>query len=570
MTDKRDPITGQPTRATPPGPPRAAAGGSGPRVLLIIAQRPEQELNALLQVLGSQGIGIDQAAAQQRGTSWPLRTSDGGDAGRVTLYPELGIFRVLLSGPRAASAEQLVANYLPVMQPEAILAQAEAARSAMEQQVFGVMAVLAFVDAHTAMTQAGNALMASGNEGLQQGVVQGLLLLESPDAQGYLEKIARDHQGKPIGELANRGLAMLAEQGLAAETPETLITRAREAFDKGEYEAAIELVGPLLDSPAAPTEALLIAARALRALGRHEDLLQFVPRPAAGPGAAEVMTERALSLERLGQLDEASQELRAALELEPDLAPAKAARQRIELVRDSASQTAEQKLARLDAAIENNPDDGALYLQRAGVRMQTGHAAEALADLADAEKHGIEDTAALETLRAEAALAARHYADALRAATRAAAHPEALPDKVSLLRGRAYLALDEPERAAQAFAVARREEPTLAAEATLGRGLALELVGRTDDARACYKEALADGAHGPDEMLARLKPVVYKPVIAWSEVAGGHNLAPQQPPASKVGEQTIDPLFKVCIECGSPALARRTSCRDCGGRDFVR
>lgn len=571
MNDKRDPITGQAVadkRTTAAATATSTSTSTDRRVLLILAQRPEQELNALLQILSTQGIGIDQAAAQQRGTSWPLRTTDGRDAGRVALMPELGVFRVLLQGERAAAAEQLVSSYLPVMQPDSILAQADTARSTMEQQVYGVMAVLAFADAQTAMASAGNRLLATGKEALQQGVVQGLLLIESADASRYLEQIAREHVDKPLGDLARRGLAMLAERGLASETPETLVTRAQAALDKGEHEEALELVAVLLEMPEPPSAALLIAAKALRALGRPDDVVRFVPRPPAGPGAAEILTERGLAFERLGRLQEAWDEVRLALELEPDLNAAKNARQRLELQRDRANQSLEEQLASLDAAIEQNPQDGALYLQRAQARLQSGRALDALSDLTAAEKARVEDTATLETVRAEAALTARHYAEALRAATRAQANADALPERTGLLRGRAFLALDEPERAANAFAKTRREEPRLAAEASLGRAIALELLGRADDARKDYQEALSHG-HKLEPLLARLKPITYKPTPILTEI-GGRPLEPQPPASHKLGDQQIDALFKVCLECGSPALARRTSCRDCGGRDFVR
>lgn len=531
-------------------------------VLMIPSQNPQQELTALSQILSMRGFGSGKRG--KPGLSGERFVFD--DATKSTqvelrLLMELGVMRLLVRGEKATEVASTIGGYLPVMPIEAILKQLSSARSQMEVQLFTTLVMLGFPDAKSAMRSVGQQLLDQDNDDLASAVVQGLLLLESADATPFLRAIAADRPDAEAGKLAVRAQELLAQHGLVSETPDKLVERAAAALEKTP-EKALELLEEAAVSGYSSPLMLLLMAKALHALSRLEEALDVLEEIEDSELAAQMLFERGLLNEDLDATEQAAADYTLVLEFEPEHEGAKRGVTRLRLAAQGAAGMSD--LSQLDEAVENYPADPALRVQRAEALLGLGRFVEALVDLKEAQKWD-SDNGLIVVHQAEAELGAGLYAPALQSAVVAQKQaPPAHKSHAMLLPGRAYLALDEPERANAAFSTVARELPELAA-AHLGRGIALELLGQAEKASASYQAALERGA--ATALWSTLKPIVFVELPLWEQLGGTTTLTPRPP--QKAGAVPIDALFKRCLGCGASALGRRTSCKECGSREFL-
>jgi len=543
---------------------KAQTPTAGPKdqVLLIPSRDPQHELAGLGQILSTRGFGAGKRGKPGlSGERFIFDDPTKSTQVELRLLMELGVMRLLVRGEKSAEVVATIGDYLPVMPVAAILKQLSTARSQMEVQLFTTLVLLAFPDAKSAMRSVGQQLLDQDNDDLASAVVQGLLLLESPDAMPFLRAFAASKPESEAGKLAVRAQELLTQNGLAGETPEDLIAKAERALEKTP-EKALEWLEEAAAAGVFSPRLPLLKARALRALGRLEEGLAALAEIEPGELEAESLFARGLFCEDLDSAEDAIADYSRVLELEPEHEGAKRGVTRLRLAAQGAAGPSD--LAQLDEAVDTYPADPSLRIQRAVARMGLGRFSEALVDLAEAKKWD-PDNQAIVVHQAEAELGVGLYAQALHSGVLAHKQaPPALKARAVLLPGRAYLALDEPERANAAFSSVARELPELPA-AHLGRGIALELLGQPEKARASYETALKGGS--AVALWSQLKPLTYRPLAIWEQLGGAAPFV-ERPP-HKAGVMPIDPLFKRCLGCGASALGRRTSCKVCGGREFL-
>src|SRR5690606_36088290 len=185
--------------------------------------------------------------------------------------------------------------------------------------------------------------------GAERLLTRGLKASDAPLANYLLAARAADRQGAP--DRRDRWLALAAERVPDAGDAVKL-TEAELALDAGDAARALAALAPVLRERPEHPAALVLAARAHRARGDRDRLLELLPRlaharlgtaeleaiagealdagaaselteqtldalwralPAAIRAAPPLVAKRALALDRLGRGDDAERELKAAL-----------------------------------------------------------------------------------------------------------------------------------------------------------------------------------------------------------------------------------------------------------------
>ncbi|MDX9721457.1 MAG: hypothetical protein RBU37_11975 [Myxococcota bacterium] len=538
--------------------------GNDVRVILIPTANPNQEVGALLRLLEMQGLTQKERDNRQMTENiWSFASADGANRASLRLYLELGASRLELAGPMADELIQQIGMYLPSLSFEAILGQLSSARTRGEQRLFVLFLVLAYPNATAMMQHVGEQLMEAGPDELREGLIQGLVMLETDDVGAYLEAFEASYHEGPLHETIVKAMEMLEERGSLRLSPETVAKKAA-ALLPAEPAKALETVEKALQKGNSAPALELVKAQALRLLGRLSDaaaLLQHVPD---GPLAALFYLERAQVYEQLGDVSTAGGDFERALKLNPKLEAAKAGLGRTAIAKQQGNLPPAERLAKLDKALANK-EDAQLRVQRAELLIALARFEEALQDLAAAAKLEAADPR-LPTLKGLAELGAQRYGEALRSAVLARkSAPAYLERAAASLLGRVYLAMDEAGRAASAFGESLGTHPEWP-ELAFGRGIALELLGHTEKADAMYAQALkaADAA----QLQGLLAAMVYAPLPAW-QARTQVSLAQSTRPEHKAGLSKMDPLFKRCLQCGSLSIERRTTCKECGSRDFI-
>ncbi len=535
------------------------------RILLIASQQPQQELGLLAQLLGSQGYTPQQPDPKSKQSrAVVFSTADDQANAVLRLYPDLGVLRLALRGGNAEELAQAIASYLPVVPFDTIMTQIEKGRTRAEQRIFAILLILSFPSASPAMQAIGQQMLAAGPDEIRQGIIQGLAFLESPDVGPELEKIAQDFAGQATAELAEKAMEQLVERGLIVESPASVTKRAADLV-LSHPDQALALLDGLDPAQPPPPQAILVRGQALRALGHFAQAIAALQQPPPGEWAARCLLERALAHEQSGDITAAAEDIGDARALAPGVEAIENAFARIALAAEQGGDSPDQRLAKLDAAILAQPEDGALRLQRATAYLAAARCADAQADLAVAAKHAATDPR-LPTLQAEAHLGAGHLGAALYAASLAAKTFAPQQERQALLlRSRVFFALDEARRALAAARDVVNKHPEWA-EAWLAVGLALEGLGEEERAQSAYEQALQREA--ASAAVGRLQPRLYRATPLWTRCSG--DTLPQQPaPARKSGAEAVDPLFKRCLDCGTLTIQRRTSCKSCSSRDFL-
>lgn len=217
--------------------------------------------------------------------------------------------------------------------------------------------------------------------------------------------------------------------------------------------------------------------------GRPEQALPCLRRAiAARPDYAIAHNNLGLALARLDRLDEAIVHYGEALALNPDFAQARSNLSVAERRR------AEARAARARAA---DPSAGPALLARVHELLQRDEVAAALAacDEAMAHEDAAPRVAGLAGLRASALLALDRVTEALAAATDAVAR-EPGDAQAWIVLGHARLRSDLALPALEAFDAAAAL-PHFGARAHAGRGLALEALGRADEAIAAFERSVS-------------------------------------------------------------------------------
>lgn len=534
-----------------------------PRVLLLAVQRPELELSRIQQVLHSQGYQPQPMpdGGEQR-PAWLFTTADGRDEVRLYLILELGVLRFLATGPQAESLTTLFRQALPSLDPQLLTDRLASTSHPLEQRVFVTMLILTHATAAEAMDALGQELMDRGPDEVREGVVQGLALLESPDAMRHLRAIQKAHADTALADLAGRALQALASLGLEDEDPEHLLEQAENTLDDNPEEALELLERAELAGLKAP-RLHLVRARALRHLERFEEAVQSASRATSHRALiGDAALEQARAFEALGRSEDAAAAAQRAVDAGIEAASAILARLRLN---QAPAADASGRLAQLSEAIDQYPNDAQLREQRAPLLIEAQRYTDALSDLEVVLAAQPDHPRAL-VYQAEALLGAKHLLKALKTAS--ALDFEAAPKLLRhalTLKPRVYFALDQHERARTTLASHERRYPDFP-ELRFARALALEALDRTDEAQALYTEVLEEAP--AQELVGRIQPVLYNAPEAWNALSDTPISATPRPDRVS-GADTLDSFFKTCLSCGTMALARRSTCKQCSGRDFL-
>lgn len=535
------------------------------QVLLVAMQNPEYDLLNLSKVFGNRGLSpLDQhPSGDPENPRWTFRTLDGKSQILLQMFGELGVYRLTLQGPEALALLQAIPSMMPILAPNLLAQRIQMARTPEERQMILALLVLSFASADVAMSQLGP-LLQQGDPDLLSGLIMGLRLMESAEAAEHLSYISKAlPPGSPIADAAADAYNHLVALGVAKPKldPETVLAQVEPLIEINPP-GALEKLDALAETGFSSPRAALLRARALVALDRWDESAPFVSQalqdPACRPTALFLQARLA---ERHGDLAAARASVRESLKLAPTDEAARAFDARLTLQLDASHQSPEQQRQHLDAAISQNPDDPELRLQRAALLLQLGLPADALRDVQAARAHAKPDDARLDLYEVEAHLRRGAYLSALQKhITNLALLPPSLRRQAALQRGRIYLALDDAERAARAFAETLNRDAY--PEAALGQALAIELQNPAF-AQKLYARAL--DASPPAALLASLQPILY----AARPLCPIHGLPLSARPASRIGADIIDPMFKYCLDCGTAALNRRTSCKNCGSKTFL-
>lgn len=542
------------------------------QTLLVAIQHPERDLMTLGQAFNAHGLtpisDDSNIGGQDRPPSWLFRSLDGSAQAHLKLFMELGVYRLVLRGVDLQAMLQMLSRSVPLFTPPMLAQRVSTAQSEEEQQTLITLLVLCFNSANEAVTQL-SSLFDQGSASTIIGLINGLTLLETVQAAEHLQQIAARFEGTPIGDAASEGFDRLVELGVIKPPldPEVVLAEVQallSARDAEKAAVALEQLDELEDLE--DLRVPLYRGQAFYLLGRLEDAIEILTLIVDD---SAVHLDASISLarcyERLGDLERALSAVSDVLELAPDDDDAQKLHARLLLILKGTDGSPQERLAQLDDAVTANPADADLLIQRAATLIDLERHDDALADLANAQALGGRD-ARIEVYQFEAHLGRGAYLSALRGVLKdLSTLPAQYHRRAELQRGRAYLALGEPERAAASFAdVYRRSSLN---EALLGRGLALEQAGQGERADELYQRALEGHDHA--SLLAELKPIVYAPCPRWV-AAGAEPLSVADAPAQQIGLDSIDPFFKYCLSCGATALRRRTSCKECGSKDFLK
>jgi tetratricopeptide (TPR) repeat protein len=544
--------------------------GTPPReqVLLVAMQQPEYDLMNLSKLLASRGLSpLDQhPSGDPENPRWTFRTLDGKSQIQLQMFGELGVYRLMLLGAEAITVAQMIPQMLPVLSPNLLAQRVQTARAPEERQVLLALLLLCFPSASIAMTQLGP-LLQQGDPEVTLGVIMGLRLMESAEAAEFLDQIVQQSPPEsPVALAAADAYAALVALGVVKPKldPTQALQEIEDTLD-AKPDDALKRLQELSDAGFSSALASLLRARALAKLARWDEVnASLTPALSAPDTRARALLLRARLLERQGDPHGALAEVSAALRL-PDAPPEAAALEsRLSLLLDASQQSPTQQLSQLDLAVSSSPDDPELRLQRAPLLLLLSRPDDALADVKVALKRLPDDPRAA-VLEVEANLQRGALLSALQRPTPAPASlPPSMRLQASLQRGRIYLALDDMDRASRAFAETLNRDA--APEAALGQALALDLLGANPAlAQRLYARAL-DALPAAD-LLSSLRPTLYAAPPHAPAALSGIPLCDR--PASRIGVDTIDPLFKYCLDCGTAALNRRTQCKACGSKTFL-
>ena len=225
--------------------------------------------------------------------------------------------------------------------------------------------------------------------GAERLLTRGLKASDAPLANYLLAARAADRQGAP--DRRDRWLALAAERVPDAGDAVKL-TEAELALDAGDAARALAALAPVLRERPEHPAALVLAARAHRARGDRDRLLELLPRlaharlgtaeleaiagealdagaaselteqtldalwralPAALRAAPPLVAKRALALDRLGRGDDAERELKAALKRDWQTPL-------VEAYGEVRSSSPGKQLRQAEAWLEEHPEDAAL------------------------------------------------------------------------------------------------------------------------------------------------------------------------------------------------------------------
>ncbi len=225
--------------------------------------------------------------------------------------------------------------------------------------------------------------------GAERLLTRGLKASDAPLANYLLAARAADRQGAP--DRRDRWLALAAERVPDAGDAVKL-TEAELALDAGDAARALAALAPVLRERPEHPAALVLAARAHRARGDRDRLLELLPRlaharlgtaeleaiagealdagaaselteqtldalwralPAALRAAPPLVAKRALALDRLGRGDDAERELKAALKRDWQTPL-------VDAYGEVRSSSPGKQLRQAEAWLEEHPEDAAL------------------------------------------------------------------------------------------------------------------------------------------------------------------------------------------------------------------
>ena len=232
--------------------------------------------------------------------------------------------------------------------------------------------------------------------------------------------------------------------------------------------------------------------------------------PTATPTTAEDWTERGLALFQSRNYDEAIQAYNQAIRLDHKSAAAYAGRALVyyckgnmELAKPAAKDTTENQdylnaLSDYNLAIALNPAETSYRLGRVHVYMKLSRSQDALADLNTVVQDRPDDYSAYD-LRADVYRELKLYDLALADLDRALSLNSRDPFN-SFARGRIYAAREDYTHALLYYEQALSKDPQYA-DAWFQKGIALEALGRNDEAIAAYRQFLhLDRTHNPENV----------------------------------------------------------------------
>lgn len=534
-----------------------------PTVLLIASQMPQQELGLIAQLFQSQGFRQQPASERPKNSAvLVFETADKTNSVAIKFYQEIGALRLELTGDASKKIGQALDQYMEGLTPDRLGELFEMAQSDMERRVYAVLLVLAYPDGVTAMNAMRDKYFTNATTATKEGVIQGLAFLETPDVGIPLEEIEKTCAGTDLAVMARRAIDGLCERGLIRESLTSFMNKIRALIDDNP-QSALDQIEKY--EAAAPTpEIRALHARALRLLGRNDEASSLlVTISIAEPDAVEAYCERALIREAGGQAQQAMGDVQAALTCDPDCAPAKDIFSRLKLVLDHSSSKVEDRYAQFSQALEANPEDVNLLVQRAECLMDMNRHEEAVRDLKDVQRLASNDLR-LPMMLAECWLAMRYLGSALEQASKAQKiHPASQETMAWILKPRVFMAMNLPDKALSAIheipADMRDNDAVVLCEAMVE-----EILGKTDEAQAHYE--IVSASAGP--LFDVLKPSIYAEMPLLKSILGSRDIALSEPPAVPMEQEPVDPFFKRCAACGALTMQRRTYCRECSNGTF--
>ena len=532
-----------------------------PTIFLIASQMPQQELGLIAQLLQSQGFAQARDEKAHPGVL-AFRTKDSENEVVIRFYQEIGALRLELKGPVSHQIGQALGQYMPpltAMQLEEIYEQAD---SDMYRRIYVMLMVLTYPDATSAMTAMEDKYFDKAGEATREGLIHGLICLESPDVGPELEKIEKKYKNEPIAALVRKAIDDLSERGLVRESSDSFCKKVRALIDENP-KAALELIEKYEKEAPAP-EIRALHAKALRLLGDLKtagELLFHIH--ADDPDCVEAWCERAQLHESAGLLKDAMFDIEMALRQDPDNPEASAIIRRIGLLINQEESSDADKLTNLSQALDNHPDDVNLRCQRAECLLSMNQPDDALIDLQTAQKTSPNDPR-LHLLFAETYLAKGFLGSALDYATRAQKSHVATQEVAAwLLKSRVYLAIGLPEKALAA--IHEMPSPVRAMpESLLCEAIIHEQLGHTDECEKLY-QLIGDGITLSFESI---KPRLYADLPILRRYLGVSSLELSPKPDHILDKEPQDPFFKRCDACGALTMMRRTYCRECANASF--
>lgn len=330
--------------------------------------------------------------------------------------------------------------------------------------------------------------LANGNYGDADQLAQRQIArrpFQGPEAYVIVSRAALAQGRFDEGRRALIALAKLTDDELTVQTERAALERAAEG--PAAAAALIEKSGLDLRDPA-QQRALRSLVEDLVALGRFDAALSRVDAALAGHADDASLHElRGRTLHAAGRQADARKELERALELEADFAPALAALARIVL----AEGRADEAVALADRAVAADPADADSAYVAANVLAGQGKPDEAVARLKELLRTHPGHAAAANDLAWILAERGQDTALALDLAKRAAR----IDPRAETLDTLGFVQLERKDAAAavESFEKSLELDPN-AASVRYRLGLALEALGRSDEALESFRAALGAGA----------------------------------------------------------------------------